>query len=91
MLALSRLLDDFKRSLDSPTSSLPSVPSQVKSYKEFNDLSNYITEFTNDFVMHLATSNQIKLVAIYRIGFSYAYFDSNVALVANISFESSAI
>lgn len=49
----------------------------TKGYKTFSDLSNYTARIEGDFAIHLVTSNHV--VAIYRIGNDYAYFDSNTA------------
>ncbi len=61
---------------------MPSTFNQVKSFKTFDDLSHYILTITGDFAIHLVTINHV--VAIYRIGDTYAYFDTNVAFVANL-------
>ncbi|MBV2145799.1 MAG: hypothetical protein KTM48_03710, partial [Wolbachia endosymbiont of Pissodes strobi] len=82
VFAFSKLLDSFERKLDSSTSSLPSNLIHTKGYKTLSDLSNYIAGVNGDFVIHLVTSNHV--VAIYRVGDNYAYFDSNVAFVLGL-------
>ncbi len=82
IFALSRLLDSAEQELTSPTSSLPSSLSHIKSYKTLDDLSHYVSGLTDDFAIHLVTSNHV--VAIYRTGDIYTYFDSNVALVSDL-------
>ncbi|WP_157956387.1 ankyrin repeat domain-containing protein [Wolbachia endosymbiont of Folsomia candida] len=82
IFALSRLLDSAEAELNSPTSSLPSSLSHVKSYKILEDLSLYVSGLTDDFAIHLVASNHV--VAIYRTGDTYTYFDSNVALVSGL-------
>ncbi|APR97793.1 ankyrin repeat domain-containing protein [Wolbachia endosymbiont of Folsomia candida] len=82
IFALSRLLSSVEQELTLPASSLPSSLSHIKSYKTLEDLSHYVSELTDDFAIHLVTSNHV--VAIYRTGDSYTYFDSNVALVSNL-------
>ncbi|APR98948.1 ankyrin repeat domain-containing protein [Wolbachia endosymbiont of Folsomia candida] len=82
IFALSRLLDGAESELNSPTSSLPSTLSHIKSYKTLDDLSRYVGRLTEDFAIHLVTSNHV--VAIYRRGNTYTYFDSNVALVSDL-------
>ncbi|XP_076288080.1 uncharacterized protein LOC143212793 isoform X3 [Lasioglossum baleicum] len=77
VFAFSKLLDSFERKLDSSTSSLPLNLIHTKGYKTFSDLSNYTARIEGDFAIHLVTSNHV--VAIYRIGNDYAYFDSNTA------------
>ncbi|WP_254229453.1 ankyrin repeat domain-containing protein [Wolbachia pipientis] len=82
IFALSKLLDSFEHSLNSSTSSLPSSLTYTKSYKTLNDLSHYIAEIKGDFAIHLVTSNHV--IAIYRIGDVYSYFDTNVAFVSGL-------
>lgn len=82
VFAFSKLLDGFEQELDSATNSLPSNLIHTKGYKTLDDLSHYIAEIKGDFAIHLVTSNHV--VAIYRIGDSYAYFDSNVAFVSGL-------
>ncbi|XGA08004.1 MAG: ankyrin repeat domain-containing protein [Wolbachia endosymbiont of Xenopsylla cheopis] len=83
VFAFNKLLDKFEQNIDSPTSSLPSSLSPIKSVKTLSDLSNYITrEFIDDFAIHLVISNHV--VAIYRKNGVYSYFDSNVALISNL-------
>ncbi|QOD38396.1 ankyrin repeat domain-containing protein [Candidatus Wolbachia massiliensis] len=80
--AFSKLLNNFGRQLDSATSSLPSSLVHTKSYKTLDDLSNYIAGIKGDFAIHLVTSNHV--VAIYRVGDNYAYFDSNTAFISGL-------
>lgn len=82
VFAFSELLNKFEQNIDSPTSSLPSSLSQVKSYKTLSDLSSYIRGIEGNFAIHLVVSNHV--VAIYRNGHTYSYFDSNVALISNL-------
>ncbi|WP_375316602.1 ankyrin repeat domain-containing protein [Wolbachia endosymbiont (group A) of Colletes cunicularius] len=80
--AFSRLLNNFERQLDSATNSLPSNLMHNKGYRTFDNLSHYIAGVKGDFAIHLVTSNHV--VAIYRIGDNYAYFDSNAAFVSGL-------
>ncbi|WGJ62500.1 hypothetical protein [Wolbachia endosymbiont of Frankliniella intonsa] len=82
VFALSKLLDSFERKLDSSTSSLPLNLTHAKGYKTLSDLSNYIAGIRGGFAIHLVTSNHV--IAIYRTGNSYAYFDSNVAFISGL-------
>ncbi|WP_353274062.1 hypothetical protein [Wolbachia endosymbiont (group A) of Ennomos erosarius] len=82
VFALSKLLDNFERELDSVTNSLPSSSIHTKGYKTSGDLSNYIAGVKGDFAIHLVTSNHV--VAIYRTGDNYAYFDSNAAFISEL-------
>ncbi|MGL9778991.1 MAG: ankyrin repeat domain-containing protein [Wolbachia sp.] len=82
VFAFSKLLSSFERQLDSATNSLPSSLTHTKGYKTFGDLSNYIARIKGDFAIHLVTSNHV--VAVYRTGDNYAYFDSNVAFVSGL-------
>lgn len=82
VFALSKLLDNFERQLDSVTNSLPSSSIHTKGYKTSDDLSNYIAGVKGDFAIHLVTSNHV--VAIYRTGDNYAYFDSNAAFISEL-------
>ncbi|WP_264706036.1 hypothetical protein [Wolbachia endosymbiont (group A) of Ancistrocerus nigricornis] len=84
VFAFSKLLSNFERQLDSATSSIPSslILNTKKDRKAFSDLSNHIAEIEGDFAIHLVTSNHV--VAIYRIGDNYAYFDSNVVFVSEL-------
>ncbi|WCR58337.1 MAG: hypothetical protein PG980_000809 [Wolbachia endosymbiont of Ctenocephalides felis wCfeJ] len=81
-LAFSKLFDGFKQQLDSRMSSLPSNLICTKGYKTLGDLSNYITGVKGDFAIHLVTNNHV--VAIYRTGDNYAYFDCNTAFVSGL-------
>ncbi|WCR58332.1 tetratricopeptide repeat protein [Wolbachia endosymbiont of Ctenocephalides felis wCfeJ] len=80
--ALSRLLNNFEGQQDSATNSLPSKLIHTQGYKTFSELSSYIAGIKGDFAIHLVTNNHV--VAIYRVGDSYAYFDSNAAFVSEI-------
>ncbi|WP_265016117.1 hypothetical protein [Wolbachia endosymbiont (group A) of Anoplius nigerrimus] len=82
IFALSKLLDDFDQQLDSSTNSLPSNLIRAKGYKTLGDLSNYIARVKGDFAIHLVTSDHV--VAIYRTGNNYAYFDCNTAFVSGL-------
>ncbi|GFY40399.1 uncharacterized protein TNIN_400281 [Trichonephila inaurata madagascariensis] len=82
VFAFSKLLDDFDQQLDSSTNSLPSSLIHTKDYKMPSDLSNYIAGIEDNFAIHLVTSNHV--VAVYRVGDNYAYFDSNVAFVSGL-------
>ncbi len=82
VFAFSKLLNNFERQLDSATNSLPSNLMHNKVYKTFSDLSRDIAEIKGNFAIHLVTSNHV--VAIYRTGSNYAYFDSNVAFVSGL-------
>lgn len=50
--------------------------------KTLEDLSHYIAGIKCDFAIHLLTNNHV--VAIYRIGDNYAYFDNNAAYVSGL-------
>nr|WP_284706098.1 tetratricopeptide repeat protein [Wolbachia pipientis] len=82
VFAFSKLLDDFEQQLDSTTNSLPSSLIHTKGYKTLGDLSSYIAVVKGDFAIHLVTSNHV--VAIYRTGDNYAYFDCNAAFVSGL-------
>ncbi|GFT40841.1 uncharacterized protein NPIL_168231 [Nephila pilipes] len=82
VFAFSKLLDGFEQHLGSPTNSLPSNLIHTQGYKTFSGLSNYIAGIKGDFTIHLVTSNHV--VAIYRTGDNYAYFDSNIAFVSGL-------
>lgn len=82
VFVLSKLLDSFERKLDSSTNSLPLNLTHAKGYKTLSDLSNYIAGIRGDFAIHLVTSNHV--IAIYRTGNNYAYFDSNVAFICGL-------
>ncbi|WP_341812568.1 ankyrin repeat domain-containing protein [Wolbachia endosymbiont (group A) of Conops quadrifasciatus] len=82
VFAFSKLLNNFERQLDYATNSLPSNLIQTQGYKTLDDLSSYIAGIKGDFAIHLVTSNHV--VAIYRTGDNYAYFDSNTAFVSGL-------
>ncbi|MDR1139077.1 MAG: NACHT domain-containing protein [Rickettsiales bacterium] len=82
VFTFSKLLDGFEQQLDSLTNSLPSNLINTKSYKTFGDLSNYIARIKGDFAIHLVINNHV--VAIYKVGGNYAYFDSNAAFVSGL-------
>ncbi|WP_341810112.1 hypothetical protein [Wolbachia endosymbiont (group A) of Apotomis capreana] len=82
VFAFSKLLSSFERQLDSATNSLPSSLIHAQSYKTLGSLSSYIAGIKGDFAIHLVTSNHV--VAIYRTGDNYAYFDSNAAFVSGV-------
>ncbi|WP_265035340.1 hypothetical protein [Wolbachia endosymbiont (group A) of Apoderus coryli] len=82
VFAFSKLFNVFEQQLDSSTNSLPSNLMHNKDYKTPSDLSHYITEVKGDFAIHLVTSDHV--VAVYRIGDNYAYFDSNTAFVSGL-------
>ncbi|MFP3016252.1 MAG: hypothetical protein ACEY3H_01455 [Wolbachia sp.] len=82
VFAFSKLLDSFEKQLDSSMNSLPSSSIHTNGYKTLGDLSNYIAGVKGNFAIHLVTSNHV--VAIYRTGDNYAYFDSNVAFVSGL-------
>ncbi|MFT4314280.1 MAG: ankyrin repeat domain-containing protein [Wolbachia pipientis] len=82
VFAFSKLLNNFERQLDSATNSLPLNLIHTQSYKTLGDLSNYIAEIKGDFAIHLVTDNHV--VAIYRIGDNYTYFDSNAAFISGL-------
>ncbi|MFT4327455.1 MAG: tetratricopeptide repeat protein [Wolbachia pipientis] len=82
VFAFSELFDYFEQQLDSATNSLPLNLIYTKGYKTLGDLSNNIAEIKGDFAIHLVTDNHV--VAIYRTGDNYAYFDSNVAFVSEL-------
>lgn len=63
-------------------SSLPTNLICAKGYKKLDDLSNYIAGIKGDFTIHLVTNNHV--VAIYRTGDNYAYFDCNTAFVSGL-------
>ncbi|WP_143689013.1 hypothetical protein [Wolbachia endosymbiont of Nilaparvata lugens] len=79
---LENLIYSFEEQIDSyENSSLPLrlIHNTKEDRKTFSDLSSYMAEIEGDFAIHLVTSNHV--VAIYRIGDSYAYFDGNIAFV----------
>ncbi|WP_250296756.1 NACHT domain-containing protein [Wolbachia endosymbiont of Oedothorax gibbosus] len=82
VFAFSKLLNNFEEQRDSATNSLPSSLIHTKGYKTLSDLSNYIAGIKGDFAIHLVTSNHV--VAIYRTGNNYAYFDSNTAFISGL-------
>ncbi|WP_250296964.1 hypothetical protein [Wolbachia endosymbiont of Oedothorax gibbosus] len=82
VFALSKLLDGFEQNLGSPTNSLPSNLIHTQGYKTFSGLSNYIAGVNGDFAIHLVTTDHV--VAIYRAGDNYAYFDCNTAFVSGL-------
>ncbi|MEC4735587.1 MAG: ankyrin repeat domain-containing protein [Wolbachia endosymbiont of Halictus tumulorum] len=82
VFAFSKLLNNFERQLDSAANSLPSNLIQTQGYKTLGDLSNYIAEVKGDFAIHLVTIDHV--VAIYRTGDNYAYFDSNTAFISGL-------
>ncbi len=73
VFAFSKLLDSFEQQVDYITDSLLSSLVHTQSYKTLGELSNYIAGIKGDFAIHLVTDNHV--VAIYRTGNSYAYFD----------------
>ncbi|WP_265017719.1 MULTISPECIES: OTU domain-containing protein [unclassified Wolbachia] len=81
VFAFNKLLDGLEQHLDS-SSSLPLDLIHTRCYKILNDLSNYMAGIKGNFAIHLVTSNHV--VAIYRAGNSYAYFDSNAAFVSGL-------
>ncbi|MDV6248571.1 C48 family peptidase [Wolbachia endosymbiont of Zaprionus taronus] len=82
VFTFSKLLSSFEEQVDCVTSTLPSSLTHSRSYKMFSNLSNYIAEINDDFALHLVTSNHV--VAIYRTGDNYAYFDSNAAFISEL-------
>ncbi|WCR58321.1 ankyrin repeat domain-containing protein [Wolbachia endosymbiont of Ctenocephalides felis wCfeJ] len=80
--AFSKLLSSFERQQDSTTNSLPSSLIRTQDHKMLSELSDYIAGIKGDFAIHLVTSNHV--VAIYRKGDNYAYFDSNAAFVSGL-------
>ncbi|MDR2548580.1 MAG: hypothetical protein LBC34_03775 [Rickettsiales bacterium] len=82
VFAFSKLLNKFERQLDSSTNSLPLNLIRNKVHKTLGDLSSYIAGIKGDFAIHLVISNHV--VAIYRVGDNYAYFDSNTAFVSGL-------
>lgn len=82
VFAFSKLLNKFEGQLDSSTNSLPLNLIHTQSYKTLGDLSNYIARVKGNFAIHLVISNHV--VAIYRIGNNYTYFDSNAAFVSGL-------
>ncbi|CAN2141066.1 ankyrin repeat domain-containing protein [Wolbachia pipientis] len=82
VFAFSKLLDSFEQQLDSAMNSLPSSLIHAQGYKMLRELSNYIAGMKGDFAIHLVTDNHV--IAIYRIGNSYAYFDCNVAFISGL-------
>jgi hypothetical protein len=83
MFAFSRILDSFEGELDASQHSLPSTLCNRISTQPLEALFHYMGELEIDFALHLVLDNHI--VAIYRVGSTYAYFDNNVALAANLS------
>ncbi|MGL9759491.1 MAG: hypothetical protein ACR5LA_12460, partial [Wolbachia sp.] len=79
VFAFSKLLNNFERQLDSATNSLPSNLIQTQGHKTLDDLSSYIAGIKGYFAVHLVTSNHV--VAVYRTGDNYAYFDCNTVFV----------
>lgn len=82
VFAFSELLNNFERQIYSATNSLPSRLIYNKSYKTLDDLSHYMAKVEGDFAVHLVTSNHV--VAVYRTGDNYTYFDSNAAFVSGL-------
>ncbi|MDD9334525.1 MAG: hypothetical protein PV347_00500 [Rickettsiaceae bacterium] len=82
VFAFSKLLDSFEQQPGSHSSSLPSSLVHTENYEMLEDLSRYIAEIKNDFAVHLVISGHV--IAIYRIGDNYAYFDSNTAFVSGL-------
>ncbi|WP_188153322.1 ankyrin repeat domain-containing protein [Wolbachia endosymbiont of Pentalonia nigronervosa] len=82
IFAFSKLLDSFAQQLDSPTSSLSSALIYTKGYGALNNLLCYIAGMKDDFAIHLVTNNHV--IAIYRKGDTYSYFDTNVAFVSGL-------
>ncbi|GFT70880.1 uncharacterized protein TNCV_4163621 [Trichonephila clavipes] len=82
VFAFSKLLDSFEQQLDSSINSLSSSLIHTQGYKTFGNLSHYIAGIEGDFAIHLVTSNHV--IAIYRTGDNYAYFDSNAAFVSGL-------
>ncbi len=78
----SKLLSNFEEQVDCVTSTLHSSLTHSRSCRMLSDLSNYIAGINDDFALHLVTSNHV--VAIYRIGDNYAYFDSNAAFISEL-------
>lgn len=82
VFALSKLLGNFKQQLGFFTHSLPLNLVYDKGYKTSDNLSSYIVEIEGNFAIHLCTSDHV--VAIYRLGDDYAYFDSNIAFIPGL-------
>lgn len=82
VFAFSALLNNFERQLDSIINSLPSNLIHTQSYKTLDDLSHYMAKVKGDFAIHLVTSNHV--VAVYRIGDNYTYFDSNATFISEL-------
>ncbi|WP_214249876.1 C48 family peptidase [Wolbachia endosymbiont of Anopheles demeilloni] len=82
VFAFIALLNNFERQLDSIINSLPSNLIHTQSYKTLDDLSHYMAKVKGDFAIHLVTSNHV--VAVYRIGNNYTYFDSNATFISEI-------
>ncbi len=82
VFAFSKLLNKFEGQLDSSTNSLPLNLIHTQSYKTLGDLSNYIAKVKGNFAIHLVISNHV--VAIYRTGNNYTYFDSNAAFISGL-------
>jgi hypothetical protein len=83
VFAFSHLLGSSEEELDASQRSFPSTLCHQTSTQPPEVLSRYMGELEKDFAMHLILYNHV--VAIYRVGSTYAYFDSNVTLVANLS------
>ncbi|WP_254229304.1 hypothetical protein [Wolbachia pipientis] len=82
IFALSKLLNSFEQQLYLSTSSLPLNLTHIRSYKTIGELSDYVSGIKGDFAIHLVISNHV--VAIYKTGDHYAYFDTNVAFVSGM-------
>jgi len=82
VFAFSKSLNNFEEQLDSTMNSLPSSLIRTQGYKTLGDLSIYIAGVKGNFAIHLVTSDHV--VAVYRIGDNYAYFDSNTAFVSGL-------
>lgn len=82
IFSFSSILDHFEEQVNIFASSLPSSLSPIKSHKTWDDLTHYIKTIKGDFAIHLSTNNHV--VAVYRIGGLYSYFDSNMVAVSNL-------
>jgi hypothetical protein len=80
--ALSQLIDQFNQELDTPHHSLPINLITQEHYKTYEQLSAYLSGLTEDFAIHLVTTNHV--VAIYHHNNQYTYFDSNIAYISGI-------